>query len=184
MGWRAPERVDEGDHVDVRGEGVRHRPHPVERGPACERRVAVENVVDLLGVVARDHPVAHRHLGPDVPDAQGLLRSGGLVERAEHGAPTAVDPADAGRRTGPVEGRPRVEEVLRPSEPEIGHHRRSRYRPNDRYFTALGRPGVTPLGNDPNRPRGCERRLPRHTSRPARYLPGPPTLLTTTRHMP
>ena len=87
IGWRG-ECVHQHHHIDVRRDGVRHRPAALERCPAGEPAVARHDVLDTFAVVADDHPVAHRHVGADVAHPHRLAV--GLVQ---HRAPSPVEPS-------------------------------------------------------------------------------------------
>lgn len=80
---------------------------PHERGPA------VEDVVDLLAIAGRHHPVADRNIDADVPDP-GDTEFIGVVRRDEQRAPAAIEARDSGGRSGSANRVPGRVEVITP----------------------------------------------------------------------
>ncbi len=84
--------MQEIDAVDVGGDGVRLRLGALERSPPDEGTAAGQHDVDPFSVLRRHHPVTDRHIGPEVPEAQGRA-----LRADQRGAPPTIEPGDPGR---------------------------------------------------------------------------------------
>ena len=84
-----------------------------------ERRPALQDMLDPLAVVGRDHPVADGDIGTDVADPQWIGSPARFVHRADHGAPPTVEARHPPGRSRAAEVGPCLGEIDRPPERRV-----------------------------------------------------------------